>query len=53
MDRSIEAYLRRLPTETLEKFLRDYLNNDLKEDYSGVIGNVAQELARRKENAEL
>lgn len=49
MDYSVHAYLQRLPTEKLEKFLQDYLNNKLKEDFSNVIGDIVQELARRKE----
>ena len=49
MDHTIETYLKCLPTEKLEKFLQDYMDNKLKEDFSNVIGLVVQELARRKE----
>lgn len=49
MDYSVHAYLQRLPTEKLEKFLQDYLTGELTEDFSNVIGEVVQELARRKE----
>ena len=52
MEYSMEAYLRRLPTEKLEKFLGDYLNGELTEDFSNVIGEVVRELARRKEERE-
>ena len=48
MEYSVEAYLRRLPTEKIETFLQDYLNGVLKEDFSGMIGAVEQELSRRK-----
>ena len=48
MGHTVEAYLKRLPTEKLEKFLQDYLNGELKEDFSNAIGDVVQELARRK-----
>lgn len=48
MECSVEAYLRRLPTEKLEQFLQDYMNGKLKEDYSNGIGEVVRELARRK-----
>ena len=49
MEHTVEAYLRRLFTEKLEKFLQDYLNGKLTEDFSNAIGDVVQELARRKE----
>ena len=49
MEHTVGAYLKRLPIEKLEKFLQDYLNNKLEEDFSNVIGDIVQELARRKE----
>ena len=49
MKYSVQAYLKRLPTEKLEKFLEDYKSQQLTEDFSGVIDDAAQELARRKE----
>ena len=50
MEQTVDAYLQRLPTEKLEKFLQDYLNGEFTEDFSDAIGKVVQELARR--NAE-
>ena len=50
MEHSVQAYLKRLPTEKLEKFLQDYISNQQTENFSGVIDDVVQELARR-ENA--
>jgi hypothetical protein len=47
MEHTLEGYLSRLPKETLEKLLQDYLENKLKEDYSMAIGAVVRELARR------
>lgn len=49
MEYSVEAYLQRLSTEKLEAFLQNYLEGQLEEDFSNVIGEVAQELSRRKE----
>jgi len=48
MEYTAEAYLRRLPTEKLETFLQDYMDGKLNEDFSNIIGQVTQELARRK-----
>ena len=48
MEYSVQAYLRRVPTEKLEKFVQDYQNALLNEDFSGVIDDVVRELARRK-----
>lgn len=50
MEYSVEAYIRRLSTEKLEKFLQDYMDGNHKEDFTDVIGEVVHELARRKEN---
>ena len=47
MDHTVAGYLKRLPKEILEKFLQDYLDHKLKEDYSSVIDTVVLELARR------
>ena len=49
MEHSVAAYLRRLPTEKLEEFLQEYVDRKQEEDFSNVIGEVVQELARRKE----
>ena len=51
MEHTVEAYLKRLPKEKLEKFLQDYMDHKLEEDFSEVIGEVLQELARRQEEA--
>ena len=48
MEYTTQAYLRRQPTEKLEAFLKDYLEGNLKENFDNVIGEVVQELARRK-----
>lgn len=48
MEHSLEAYLKRLPTEKLEEFLQDYLERRQDEDFSDMIGEVVRELARRK-----
>ena len=48
MEYSVQAYLRRVSTEKLEKFLQDYRNHLLKEDCSGMIAAVLQELEQRK-----
>ena len=50
MEYSVEAYLRRLPTEKLEEFLQDYMEGKQEEDFTNVIGEVVHELARRKED---
>ena len=50
MEHSVQAYLKRLPTEALEKFLQDYQNDLLKENFSGVIDVVVQELAQREKD---
>ena len=44
MDHLVGAYLRRLPTETLEVFLRDYGDNA---QFRQAVAEVTQELARR------
>ena len=49
MELTVEAYLRRTSTQKLEKFLQDYKNGVFKEDFSGMIGYVVEELERRKE----
>ena len=49
MEHSVKAYLRRLPTKTLEEFLQDYRNRQQSEDYICVLDEVLYELARRKE----
>ncbi len=49
MEHSVQAYLRRLPTPMLEKFLQDYRNNQHSEDFSEMIGSVLQELERRRQ----
>ena len=49
MEHTMEAYLKRLPTEKLETFLQSYMDKKQKEDFTNVIGAVVQELARRKE----
>ena len=48
MEHSVQAYLRRLPTEILEKFLQEYQRNRYREDFPQMIGDVIQELERRK-----
>ena len=48
MEYSVEAYLRRMPTEKLEIYLQNYMDGKRREDISDVIGQVVQELARRK-----
>ena len=48
MEYSVQAYLKRESTEKLEKFVQDYRNNLLKEDFSNMIDAVIQELTRRK-----
>ena len=50
MEYSVQAYLRRVSTEKLEKFLQDYRSNLLKEDFSGMIESVIQELERRRKD---
>lgn len=49
MEHSVEAYLKRLPTEKLEEFLQEYMGRKQEEDFTNVIGDVVHELARRKE----
>lgn len=51
MDHSVQAYLKRLSSEKLEKFLQDYQRNQHSEDFSKIIDAVVQELDRRKEAA--
>ena len=51
MEHSVQAYLRRLPTQMLEKFLQDYKNSQYREDFSEMIGIVLRELERRKTDA--
>ena len=48
MEHSVQAYLRRLPTETLAKFLQDYKSNRHSEDFSEMIVNVVREWDRRE-----
>ncbi len=48
MEHSVKAYLKRLPTETLEKFLQDYRSHPQQEDFLPVIDDVLHELANRK-----
>ncbi len=45
---SVEAYLQRQPLEKLEKFLQDYLDGVLEDDFSSSIGLIAQEIARKR-----
>ena len=52
MEHSVEAYLRRLPTEKLEIFLQNYMDGKQQEDISNMIGTVIHELARRKKEEE-
>lgn len=49
MEHSVKAYLRRLPTETLEEFLLSYRNHQQKENFISAINEVVRELLRRKE----
>ena len=51
MDHSVQAYLRKLPTETLEKFLEDYRNGRFQEDFANIIGEVLRELERRRKKS--
>ena len=48
MEYSVQAYLRRVSTEKLVQFLQSYQSNLQKEDFSGMIDAVLQELERRK-----
>ena len=48
MEHTMEAYLKRLPTEKLEAFLQDYMDGRQNEDFSDAIGAVVGELAQRK-----
>ena len=51
MEHSVQAYLRRLPTQMLEKFLQDYKNSQYREDFSEMIGIILRELEQRKTDA--
>lgn len=53
MEHSVQAYLRRLPTETLEEFLLDYRNHQQKENFISAIDEVVQELLRRKKKRKI
>ena len=52
MEHTVEAYLRRLPTEKLEGFLQNYMDRKQEEDFTNVIGEVIHELTRRKKEKE-
>lgn len=52
MEHSVEAYLRRMPTNRLQDFLQANLNGEFKGDFSDMIKIVRQELERRKEDGQ-
>ena len=47
MEHSVQAYLKRLSSDKLEKFLCDYNCRLHREDYSGMIDTIVRELERR------
>lgn len=48
MEHSITAYLKRLPTETLEEFLQNYKDHQQQEYSLYIIDEVFRELTRRE-----
>lgn len=48
MEHAVEAYLRRVPANRLQDFLKACLNGEFKGDFSDMIEIVRKELERRK-----
>lgn len=48
MEHSVTAYLKRLPTETLEDLLQNYNDPPQQDYFLAIIDEVIRELSRRK-----
>ena len=48
MDLSVRAYIDRLPTEKIEKFIEQYYADELSEDYTYIIPYLQYVLDQRK-----
>lgn len=52
MDHSLQTYLKKLSTEQLENFLKQYYAGEFSENFSDTVPYVAYILDKRKTNAD-